>query len=80
MEKQPTVIEQMFNVKDERWVSKDVLMKRVVMQDGIIRHLFEELFFADPYHSTFRGMPEKDMAPLRTRAILRKEGLNECKN
>jgi hypothetical protein len=72
MKKNRSVVEQMFNVGDESFVSRPALKARIVRQDSIIQYLYEELFFADPYHSAFKGMPESYMAPLRTKAIVRK--------
>jgi hypothetical protein len=73
--KNRTALETIFNVDDEEHITRSRLKDRVLMQDKIVRYLTEELFYADPYHPSFREMSEGEKAGLRTMTIIRR-GIN----
>lgn len=72
MKQNRTPIEQMFNVDNEDYVSKSALKAKAVQLNQTLMYFFRELFYADPYHQVFKKVPEAELAPLRTMAILRK--------
>jgi hypothetical protein len=61
-------IKRIMHVRHEDFCSKPVLINQVVRQDKIIHYLYEQLFFVDPEHKVFKGMPKEFIADLVSRA------------
>lgn len=59
----------LYNVRESGHIPKPRLAKTVVAQHRYIDALLSELFYANPDHKTFEGIPEEALAPMRVKRI-----------